>query len=584
MPVVPQYERQVSTQALRAPLSQAAPTADTLGGGRGQVMQSFASPLLQIQQEERKKADEVGVQGALAEYMQWETNKLHNAESGILSRKGDQAFTAPEEFDDDFTKVAGDIEAKLGNDEQRAAFRQTVDRRKLDSYVAIQRHVGGERVEWDKSKTEAYLEQLHASAVAFSGDPRRIDAEIKNTLSALDSYAARNPGAWSSEELQTKKDARRSTIHMGVMGRLLAQGKDLDAKKYFETRQDEFYGVDRAEAEKVIEAGSVRGESQRLAYQIGKQHEKRADAIEAAKQIQDPAIRDAVTQRVLADFQARAQDNKEKQDAAFMTAAQMVQRRGLVEDIPPRLRMELEPGQVSALYSLSNTIRNGKEPVTKPDVLTQFFSLDKAGIKKLTEADMLKRYRPNLSDSHYDRALTIWREVTNAKDEGGDSTPNMTSSLTFKDRVDSTLRIGGLIPADKTVGDLSKKDRIAYEKLHVEAADMLDTYERVDLEGKRKASQQEMQKLIDGIVVRKVFVEKTFRTDPELPAFAVPDNEREDVYVPIEKIPQESKDEIIPMFGTSKWTTEDIQRAYAAYQLRDKKLFDRVVSEARARN
>lgn len=581
MPTVPVYERQVSTQALRAPLAQASPDANTLGLGRAQALKSFVSPLIQIEQEERKKANEVGVQAAIADYLQWETNKLHDSSSGILSRQGAQAFTAPEEFDTDFNTVSGDIEKKLSNDEQRAAFRQSVDKRKLDAYVTIQRHVGAQRHAWDKSKTESYLEQLHASAIASPGDTRRIDAEIKNTDAALDGYAARNPGAWTPEELALKKASRRSTIHMGVVGRLLAQGQDLDAKKYFEVRQDEFYGADRTEAEKVIIAGSVRGESQRLADSIGQQHAKRADALEAAKAIEDPDVRDAVTQRLMADYQARAQDQKALQDAAYMTAAQHVQRRGLVEDIPPRLRMELEPGQVSALYSMSNAIRNGKEPVTKPEVLTQFYSLDKSGLKKLTEADMLRRYRPNLSDSHYDRALSLWRE---AVDSDGKDTPQITSSLTFKDRIDATLRIGGVIPADASVGDLGKDSRIAYEKLHVEAADALDKFERVDLEGKRKASQPEMQKVIDDLVLRKVFVERTLLSDPELPAFAVPERQRQRVYVPIEQIPQANKDEIIPMFGNANWTTEDLQRAFGAYQLRDRKLFDQVLKDVKNRD
>lgn len=238
--------------------------------------------------------------------------------------------------------------------------------------------------------------------------------------------------------------------------------------------------------------------------------------------------------------------------------------------------LALEPSQRHALELRSRQIREGVEPAHNDKVWLQFLDAGPTDLANLTQADMLTKYRPYLDNSHWDRATALWKSVK----EGKGSSEHLTSALTFKDRVDNTFRDIGIVGAGKSKAKFSNAEAKTYGKFETEAARALQHFEQTALGGKRKATGEEMQKVLDDLVRQKVFVEK-WGTDPEMPAVLVTEEKRARTYVPIEKIPTADRNAIENLIRSrGKRLSEDkLQRAYAQYVIGDRAAFDRILGE-----
>jgi len=581
MPTVPRYEPQV--QDARTPqASIRTPTSlDTFGGGESaarvsEATQRFSGELLKFADQEKQKADQLAVLDADKRLSETTTKLLYDPVTGALNKRGKDAFDLPNTVMTEYSKQADIISKDLHNEAQRNAFKQQMVSRSVDLDRSIQAHVSGEIKSYDNATTESYLANERDAAALSYNDPERIGMAVQRQQIAIQQHAQRNglPVEWTKLKMQEAT----SKTHEAVINRMLANDEDMRAKAYYDANKASFTGADATIMEKALEEGSLRGESQRQVDKIVATVPTETAAYEEAKKVQDPKLRDAIETRIAQTYSRRKEAEAEARNALYQESTNVVDQNPGTNPrfvIAPDKWAKLSLDQRNALERRAEDVPNNNK------VWLDFLDLPANEMGNLNRSDFESKYWANFDKEHRTRAESMWNQAVDAKQKGN-ADPKLSTTLSFNDRVENTLRVSGFIPPNKKKADFEKKEATMYAQFETEAAREIENYELTQLGGKRKATGEETQKILDSMVLKKVFVNKNwFFSDPARPAVILTDEERKQAYVPFESIPPQEVQAIenIARSKNRKITKDKAGRAYAAMLAGDRKLFDAIIAE-----
>lgn len=491
MPTVPIARREVLPAELPGARITAQPTAEAFGASQGRGLMKVGEAVSRVIERERLAADQIAVLEAERQLGETENALLYDPERGVLNRKGRNAFGAPEETLTAFDERIREIENGLTNDRQRLAFRRSAVRRRLDLDRTVQRHVAAEIQRYDLEQTNAFVSTETSAAIAAAGDAERVGLGIARTRAALADFANRHglPREW----VEQRAGEAVGRIHTGVIERLLAQGADRAAEQYFKATRAEIPGTELARIEKALEEGSLRGESQRRADAIVAKHDDLGGAIEAAKRITDPKLRDAVEQRVRDHFRIKDEIERDLRERTFRTAANALEAsRGDLSVIAPGDWVRLDVEQRRALETRSRQLREGVEPVTNWDRYYALLSLaaEPATLRQFTSIDLM-RYRHELADTEFKELVAKQAALRQGKnvDEALDG------YRTTKQIVDDALAAIGIDPTPKQ--GTKHAERVNAFRRAVDER-ILDLQDRTG----KKATTQDVQAIVDTLIVR----------------------------------------------------------------------------------
>ena len=247
MPQVPRLSSG-GVQISNAPNVQSRTKTSVENFGGGQALQDGLGLLKKVFQDAKRNADEIAVLDADSKMGETQSQILYDPGEGVLARKGKSAFGAIDESTTSFSKSADDIENTLSNATQKAAFRKLSMNRRDDVNRQVQKHVSSEIQAYDNNLTESYLINERDAAAQNPYDQNRIKSSIDNQKNEFSRYAFRNG---IPEELATQKMRElSSSTYTGVIDKLLANGKDLDAKGFYESVKGEFTARDATRLDK----------------------------------------------------------------------------------------------------------------------------------------------------------------------------------------------------------------------------------------------------------------------------------------------------------------------------------------------
>jgi len=508
-PLIPQAQRQVASTALPSPrLSTAsAPEHADLG--------NVTEVLGQVLEKRRAKANQIATLDADAELAALETDLLYNPQTGALTRKGKESFDQPEKVREAWTKSVSEIEGRLVNEDQRLAFHERVVAREADLDRAVQRHVAGEIESYEKDTVNGYLTKERNAALANYQDADRVEKSVQRQIAAFRDFAT---GQLPPEQIAAMVDEITSKTYSGVIEVMLANEQDQRAAEYFADVKEFIHGADSISVQNALKEGTLRGESQRMADELVAKYPDRATAMEQIPEIQDPKLRDAVEDRIRRHFDQQKEIEQEMRNDLYMQATNLIDQfpgRPARDVIPPGDWSKLSLDMRRALEDRSTDVTNDDKAWL--DLLQQ--SPEKIG--RLTRAEFEVTFWSKFDRSHRVRAEELWLQTRSL--EARD--PKLSNTLTFKDRVDNTIRLGKFegITADKPFADFNKDERAFYAWFEGEAAKRVEQYELTQLGGKRYATADEMQKIIDQLAYSRVFIDKTWGDKKKLTALVRPD-------------------------------------------------------------
>lgn len=579
MPVVPRASLPTQT----APLSQGRLSASTLDAAFAPPQSIDLSGVTKvaatIHDDNLQKGNQIAVMDADAQLSRFETDLLYDPKTGLLNKRGKDAFGIPEQADDAWQKRVSEIQKNLGNPDQQLAFEKMASQRGVDLHAAVQRHVAGEMKSYDDETTKSYVAGEQDAALVNYQDPKRVQLSIDRQKDALRLFAQRNgmPQEWLDAQLQDVS----SKTHTRILDRMLANGNDQQATEYYAKVKDQIFGADTVSVEKALDEGSTRGESQKQADKIVAGTTSRADALKQADLIKDPKVRDLTRARVNQHFDEVRAIQRETQDQLYLTATNILDARPgqpARSIIPPSIWSKLELNQREALERRSE---GGNGPNDNHRWLA-FLDMRPTDLGKMSQAQFESEYWGHFDGPHRERAAAQWAAARDAVQNGKYNQPKLAATITFKDRLSNTLHTSGLID-DKPLLKLPKDQRQMYLQLETEAAHQIEEYEMTQLGGKRHATGDEMQQILDNIVKKRVFIDKNWiQSDPEKIASLVTQDEKGKAYVPYDKVPSDSRaaiENILKSRGR-RITKDVIERAYAARVLDDFGLFDSIIGGA----
>lgn len=448
MPVAQRYgQRQIGTAALPSARRTAAETATSRGAGldlaRAQTLGASAELAAQgagiatnvastIIATERARANDVALLEARNRLSAFERTALYDPERGALGVKGKDAMSLPKTIAEEYDALAGEIEQGLGNDAQRAAFAKL----RSDSWnsidMTVRRHVFGEMQTYEAGEVEATVKNAISAAIANAMDPRRVGQELDTAVATIRKHGPRL--GLGPEQVEQQITAATSATHVGVIERLLANDQTRAAEIYFEEQRGQISGEAVAKVEAALEAGTLRAAAQKKTDEILAAGGTVTEMRDRAKAIDDPKLRDEVTQRIEHEAAVRDRAERETAEATLRSVYDVVDQTRDVTKIPPAVWAGLDGSQRSALRHYADQLARGVPVET--DLATYYSLMRQAGDNPTAFATRnLLEFRGRLGETEFKQLAGLQLSIRGGDTKKADETLNgfRTTTQVFED-------------------------------------------------------------------------------------------------------------------------------------------------------
>jgi hypothetical protein len=499
MPKVPIYEgNQVQSTGAPAVGFTAQTTPDTYGPDFLKPIEQAANKVNEIYQEQKRKADQIAVYEANAKLSEIENKLLYDQKDGALNKRGKDSFDLPFGVNENYGKMSNEILNSLTNDEQKMAFKRYQIERGAQIDRTVQRHVSGEILRYDNDVTTNFIKNEQDAAIKSYKDPSRVMLSLENQKKAIADFGQRN--GLSKEEIDQKSSALVSATHKEIISRMITNDEDMAAMNYYKTMKDQIKGSDLGDVEKLVEAGSLRGSSQRFVDNVMKEGLDETKALEKARSISDPKLRDATVDRIRNEFNIKDAAEKNKLEDLHVNALNMIDN-GQVKDLY-KIPGWNEMG-VSQRNSLENYMQSkisGANIKTDPAVyydLKTMASIPETRDKFLKMNLMEKRN--SLDNGDFEKMVDLQAKLRAGKPEGAKIADGFRSDAQV---VKQTYDAAGL--------PKNNKEKISLFNTRVEQASIAEQ-ERLG----RKLNNLELKKLADEQAMKIVTKERSFWFDEE---------------------------------------------------------------------
>ena len=503
MPVV-RGRREVSTSAIPGARRTAAETALSQGAGLEQarvetnqaiagigaaiarpgysIFARDAAETRRLQEEERRRANDLAVLGAENRLAEWERTRLYDPKQGALTLKGKDSFELPETIEEEFGKLAGELETGLGNPEQKAAFARVRAQRQNQVSMTVRRHVYGEMQTYRAQELKARVDNATNLAIANALDPRAAGAELQRAVDAITLEAPRL--GFGPEQVANQVAAVRSTVHVGTIERLIENDQTSAARVYFEEAKGQINGEALANVEKALEAGALKQNAQKESDAILAAGGTLTQQREKARQIQDPDLRDAVMQRIEHEAAVQERIERETHEDRLRGVYDILDRTPNVANIPATEWSRMSGAERASARAYAEAKAKGTPVET--DLATYYSLMQKAAEDPEAFAqENLLRYRGKLHETEFKQLAGMQVSVRNGERRSDDLEAYSTFTQIFND----TLQGAGIDTDDPEALNLRRR----FEQ-------MAETEAR--LAGKKKLANTEIQAVLDRLVMQ----------------------------------------------------------------------------------
>lgn len=479
MPRVPTYgPRRVSTAPLPGARVNPAVPEGAFGVPAAVDLSGVQRLAADVYQRETEKADEIALLDAdnqLAELSR-------SLETEARARRGKDALGAGTAVREGWTKGQSEIAGRLSNERQRMAFARRAQMREQSLFEQVERHAAAEGERYAQETTEAALALRVDEAVSRYDDPRAREHAIAEARIIVGMEAERMGLSPEARTLAEEKVVTRA--HVGVIERMLSAGDDRTASAYYAEHGAEIAGERRGQIEKALEEGSTLGEAQRQADQIIATAPTRAAAMEQARAIEDPKVRQATTRELEVLFAARDRAEADDYRVRLERAADKVERGGTLTTAE---RAGLKAQDRRTLDSWRKAKAAGESIETDWEVYYNLkrMASDPARRQSFAETSLLT-YRTSLADTEF-------KELVNAQAalRQGKASPELDGYRTTLQIVDDGLAGIGVNPNAK------KRNVEVFRR----AADQeIAAWKRAH--GKDEIPTEEVQRIVGGLLVR----------------------------------------------------------------------------------
>lgn len=440
----------------------------------------------------KTKADQVDTQ-ITTEWMKWDAenrNKFRGENVG-------QYEPAAQEW----WKKAAETYGKDLDPMARSMASQSLVRKQGTAMANVLQFVGTEKERHADDMAAANINTTIQFGVT-SGDVAGAADQVRGQVAAM---GARK--GWTTEQVQAEQLRNLSALHLAQITKLAS----LDATKaqeYYQAHKSEVAAQNQPRVEEVLKG---EGDNQ-FAQQFAAQHADKplADQLKLASEVTDPARREKVIREVKLNHAAVREAQAERERVASDQAWQLV---GQGKRVPEAILSQMDgKGRVQLqehLQARAERLSKGTTVKTDPKLYVELRERMANG-----EKIDLRAYTERIGQGDLEKLLDL--QTTKPKDAKQDS------MISDQQRINSALIGLGLNPtkdAEKAKPVIDEIDRRVRE---ASAA-----------KGDRPLTPDEKQKVVDSVVLDKVYV-SSWMSDPEKPVSQLTPDEMKKAYVKVD--------------------------------------------------
>jgi hypothetical protein len=283
MPVV-RSQREVSQAPIPGVRKSAAETPLSRGAGLEQAKANRAGAIAgvgdvlsrigvakyaEIQQQERDKADQIAAISMSNAFAKFDADYFTHEQTGALKRQGKDALGVPEDFEEKFTKAAGAIEATAVTERQKTQYQQLKARYYQSGYTDARRHTFNAMQKYGRDELESKIANAHDAAVIHATDPDRVAMEMSEAIYAIKELGPKL--GLGPEAIEKQVGVFQSKTIDGVVTRLFVNGRDREAKAYFDDAKEKGLITDGdllAKLEAKVQVATTDANGERAAAEI----------------------------------------------------------------------------------------------------------------------------------------------------------------------------------------------------------------------------------------------------------------------------------------------------------------------------
>ncbi len=353
-----------------------------LAQGLGNLGQS----VLQIQQQEQAKADQVRVNDAMNQAIEARLNLTYGPQ-GYAQLKGKDALerpdgvSLPDEYHQQLKTKLDEIGAGLGNENQKRAFGLQSSQMAVQFKGDTTRYTFGQFDEYQKSVQDGTIKIAQQQMGLSWGDPEAVN-QSKEAIKASVYQLGKQQG-WSGAQVEAITNAQLSVGHATVIAEAANAGNLKYANEYFAQNKGEMLAEARLHAEKTLELGGLEERTQEAAGKLYAESKGDiAGALAAARQQYKGKEEDAIVHRIKTLDGERVALRERAQADAADSAWRVYASTGSLSRIPPSTLAAMDG---KALEGLRRTARaDADAALAKQEVKTDpnvYYFLSRASVE-----------------------------------------------------------------------------------------------------------------------------------------------------------------------------------------------------------
>lgn len=274
-------------------------------------------------------------------------------------------------------------------------------------------------IDWGRATLDGMLENNRTAALNAKDEPTRA-ALIFATQEAIEGAKAK--GYLGEQEAMNQQQRWTASYAEGFVGMQSAEERIKLLSKPKGTVAD-YIAPDRRAA--LLEAAkresrdlNVRRESQAQEDAIVAKHGGNwTAALKAAREIDDPEVRDSTVSRIKVRQAEAKQADLEYTEALSEEALAFINDGGKFADLPLRIKNGLKPSALNSLRSYAEQQAGGGRRFTDPETLIELSELSADDPQRFGEISMLE-YRDKLSDSDFEEFVDLQRKIRTGSLDG----------------------------------------------------------------------------------------------------------------------------------------------------------------------
>lgn len=537
MPTVPRYSLpQVEERPLTGVRSDVQMDREAFGGG--EALQNFTREIGRTATAFAQAKDDADQSVAKEAFVKAKMKKnqltygdVQTNTQGYLSFKGKSAFEVSDKYMEEYTKYGSELEGELNNEEQKSYFRQLFNTEVAAFDEDLKKHTFVEAKSFQTNTSKALISQYQEDAVLNYSDMGRVQKSMLDQEQEIRTAGEREGLPISAIDMQVKES--HSATHSAIARRYMNNNDDINAKRYFDANKDDMTAKDRETLEKEIGDSTLKGQSQRMSDTLFTKHpENMSAAIEEAKKISEPELRDETVRRVKDNYATKEAAERMDTEDLHRRATDIIDKTGDTDQIPPQDWARFSLSERSSLKSYAENRKKGVQPTTDWD---DYYSLKSMASAPQTKDKYLKlnlmTYRNKMADAEFKELVNLQTGLRNGDERAeklldGYRTDNMI--------VNDALNSAGF----DTSGKASKSDVEQVNRFRKMVDDQIIMYQR---QTGKKATNDDVQRIVDNLMVKGV-TDKGFIWDTKKRLFEV--DPGESFELDIDSVPKSEKAKI----------------------------------------